>query len=180
MPLSTRFLQLIENAFTLGVTLASDAIDSWSTQETRGHLLQRLREAVQRASELALENAKLKDDIDAMRFNGPSLYCDEVAALHCGASYLAEYRKDSPTTQAYVNAIMSLLNRCDHLPMTAQELADQIDDITSGRVKLVNWEDVFKSDDLGRDVDEDPMPCHCGWDFNYGDTCPHGTKGQGA
>jgi len=156
MPLATRLLHLIEDAFTLGVTLASDAIDSWTTQETRGHLLQRLREASQRGAELALENARLKDELDAHRFNGPSLYRDETEALYYVRGLLP------PGKNAVDDVLQGLLGRCDHLPFTAQELSQQIEDVLSGKVKTLSWDDVFKSDDPGVDVDDSafyPEPC---------------------
>src|SRR6478736_5402043 len=131
--LAKRLLQLVEDALTLGVTLASDAIDSWSSQETRQHLLQRLRDAVQRASELALENASLKEEIQALRFSGPSLYADEVQALEYAIFTPGNLALESYQPQR--DAIKGLYNRCDHMPLTSNEVAEMILDAINGRMK---------------------------------------------
>lgn len=137
-----RLLQFAGDMFTLGVSLASDAIDSWTTGESRQSILEKLRTAVERSSELVLENARLRDEIDELRFNGPTLYSDEVEALKFAAMGC------DPVTS---NSIRSLLKRCDHMPMTAAELNEQIDGIISGAVKLYPWGD----DDPGKDIDDD-------------------------
>lgn len=154
MPIASRLLKIAEDALSLGVVLLSDAIDSWSSGESRGEILQRLRDNAQRGAELALENERLRDEVDSLRFNGPTLYRDEVEALYFarGAVHgLIDYKK-------YEASLERLLNRCDHMPMTSAELSQQIDDITSGRAKLYTWEEVFGKEDpsdAGRDVDED-------------------------
>jgi hypothetical protein len=145
----TRFLRLAEDVLTLSVTLASDAIDSWSSGESRQALLTRLREAVQRSSELALDKARLEDQLDRLRFSGPSLYKDEVEAIR----HLLQYADG----QEHAGALRRLLDRCDHLQFTAEQLNDQIDDVLSGKAKSYTWEDMFGPNDPGRDVDEEDV-----------------------
>lgn len=168
--LAKHLLQLVEDAFTLGVILASDAIDSWSSKETRQQILQRLHEAAERGAELALENATLKEEIQGLRFSGPSLYADEVAALEY--AIFSPGNLSLPSYEKEIEALKGLYNRCDHMPMTSDEVAGMILDAINGRIKDFNW------DDIGKDVDTDdyvpfrPSECkHSGWDFNYGN-CP--------
>ncbi len=153
----SRILHLLEDAFTLGVTLASDAIDSWSTGESRSAILQKLRDAVQRGSELALDKARLEDEVDGLRFNGPTLYKDEVDLLDEYATVLKtslafngdkDYCEGVEERQRDLQIIQALLNRCDHLPMTSDELSKTIDDAISGKAKTFTW-----GDDIGKDVD---------------------------
>lgn len=139
MRLSIRLWKLTRGLVEAGVIIAGDAIEAWSLSETRHALYDRLRGAAERSAELALENAKLKDEIDSLRFNGPSLWKDEVDALHLA--------RRAPGSSGYSKAISKLLNRCDHMPMTASELDDQIKGILDGTVKTYDW------DDGGRDID---------------------------
>lgn len=150
-----RLRQILGDAFTLGVILVSDAIDSWASGESREAILENLRKATQRGGELALENAKLKDEIDGLRFNGPSLYKDEAEALWYAFKAPGNLTLDHEPYVQFRNALMALYNRCDHLPVTAQELAEQIDGIMTGKTKLLNWDEVFPSNDPGKDVDEE-------------------------
>jgi hypothetical protein len=160
MSIVKRIRRMAGEAFSLGVVLVSDAIDSWSAQETRQQLLDRLHENAQRGAVLALENEALKDEVDGLRFNGPTLYRDEVTLLEEYAAVLktslAFNNVESPEErQRDLKIIRSLLDRCDHAPMTADELAQQVEDIANGRVKLHQWEDVFGPNDPGHEVD----PC---------------------
>jgi hypothetical protein len=162
MRLSTRLLHFAEDVFTLGVTLASDAIDSWSSGESRQALLTKLREAVQRASELALDKARLEEQVDKLRFNGPSLYKDEVDALVAVISSLnirvqTELTSTLEQDRARLKSLRGLLDRCDHLPFTAEDLGNQIDDVLSGKAKSYTWDDMFGSNDPGKDVDDEDI-----------------------
>ena len=171
MRIPKRLLYLMEDALSLGVTLVSDVIDSWATGETREAILQKLREAVQRSSELALEKARLEEEVDSLRFNGPSLYRDEVEALRWTINWRADEK-------GYLEVLRGLLNRCDHLPMTAQELNKQMDDALSGRAKTYTWDEVFgsKGHDIdGRDCGYPEKPCATcrAWDFTFEDGEEH-------
>ncbi len=147
MRLSTRLWKLTKDILNVSVTLASDAIEGWALNETRESLLERLRSAAERGAELALENARLEDEVDALRFNGPTLYRDEVEALRSARS-LMDQDHVAAYTKKHRESIGSLLERCDHMPMTSDELGEQVKGIINGTVKTYNW------DDMGRDIDE--------------------------
>jgi hypothetical protein len=146
MRLSTRLWKLTKDILNVSVTLASDAIEGWALNETRDGLLERLRSTAERGAELALENARLEDEIDALRFNGPTLWKDEVEALNLA--------RRAPGSSGYSNTISKLLDRCDHMPMTSGELDDQVKGILDGTVKTYDW------DDIGRDIDIAMPPEH--------------------
>lgn len=159
----------------IGLVMIEEKIEDFDSRESRADLHERIRKAAERGGELALRVADLEDEVDGLRFNGPTLYRDEVELLK-------EYATVLKTSLAFNNdavespeererdyqIISSLLNRCDHAPYTAAELAAQVQGIADGTVETLPWDDVFKSN------------CrHSGWDFNYG-SCPDcGQEGCG-
>ncbi len=148
MGLSSKLRRLWGNAIDLTIILVEDRIEAWASGESRPIIQQRLRDATERGGVLALQVASLEDELDKLRFNGPSLWKDEVEALR-----LAAY---APGSSGYSPALRQLLNRCDHMPMTAAELDEQVRGITDGTIKTIPWDaSMFVDhDDPGTDVDE--------------------------
>lgn len=146
-------LRHLKNLGGFFVLVIEDRIESWSTDESRPELQKRLREAADRGGELALKVACLEDELDGLRFNGPSLWSDEVNALKLAAA--------APGSSGYSPAIKQLLNRCDHMPMTAHELDEQVRGITDGTVKTIPWNESFFRDDPGIDIDVHGLSCLC-------------------
>lgn len=147
---------LLRDTLRLVTTLAGDAIDEWAENESRSALQRRLRENAERGAELALENAALKDEIDRLRFNGPTLYRDEVEFLRDCQQQLQQSILDAELFGAdlkmlgrNLQIVQHLLERCDHMPMTEGEMTTMVEDITSGKAKLIPW------DDEGKDIDVD-------------------------
>lgn len=163
MSITRRLLVMAETALGMGAVLISDAFDNWFAEESRESLIKRLRENAEHGAELALENERLRDEIDGLRFNGPSLYSDEVALLkeyvtilRCGMAFArceTDDEKEARIDQERdMRTLNNLLERCDHLPMTAADLAMQVKGIADGTIKTVPWD----PDDHGSDVDEWP------------------------
>lgn len=149
-----RLKKLASEGLDLAVLLVSDAIDSWSSGESRSALLGRLQEAVQRGGELALRVASLEDEVDGLRFNGPTLYRDEVEMLQwvvrqLNLSVATELTTDLDRDRSLLKAATELLNRCDHMPMTSDEFAKMADDAIHGRSKTFDW------NDIGKDIDDE-------------------------
>lgn len=161
---------LIKKAVLACVALLEDAVERLGDPNGSEVMLEALRKARDRGAELALENARLEDEVerltrsldelqDKYAFNGPTLYRDEVAALKCSVAYLNEYRREAPSTPQYVSAIERLLTRSDHCPITADDLQKQVNDIITGHTPAVPWTDgsaTFDAELLP--VDE---PCTC-------------------
>ncbi len=117
------------------IALVADAIESVGSGEYREDLLRRLQECARRGADLAFENSRLRRELDRLRFNGPSLWRDEVEALrraidlfNVGAPVLA-------------GSISTLLKRCDHMPMTQDELNEQCREIIEGETEAILWDD---------------------------------------
>lgn len=149
-----RLIDLGSKLFDIGAVLLGDVIDDWTSGENRKSLYSRIREAADRGAELALENAKLRDHIDALRFNGPTLWKEEVEFLEECAEQLrhsiqgtAGFGANLKRLGKNLQIVLALIDRCDHMPMTSQELNDQVDDIINGRSQLKDW------DDWGNDID---------------------------
>lgn len=140
----------------LGIILVSDAIDSWSAGESRTALLERLRAATERGGELALEVSRLEDEVDGLRFNGPTLYRDEVEAIKAAIDSRTDRGDHGHVSFEMKDALGALLTRCDHMPMTAEEFGKMADDAINGRrTRLYDWDDVTNFfNDIGKDVDE--------------------------
>jgi hypothetical protein len=130
--------------------LIEDAVDG-----SRAELQRRLRETAERGAELALEKARLEDEVDGLKFNGPTLFKDEWQLLE-------EYARIIETSLAFGGAVESfedrqadlkilrtLLKRCDHMPNTAEEFGKMVQTALDNN-SATNW------DDVGRDVDDDP------------------------
>lgn len=164
---------LAESLLGIAVNLIEEGIEAFDSRESRADLHARIRKASDRGAELALRVAQLEDEIDHMRFNGPTLWKDEVEVLATVMNARQPHPQSEDTDEWIRGTISKLLNRCDHMPMTANEMARQIEGIADGSIKTVPWDDVFN--DPGKDVD-----CkHSGWDFNYG-SCPDcGQEGCG-
>lgn len=154
MSLPQRLRKFAGEALDLGILFVSDVIDSWSTGESRAALLDRLRKATERGGELALEVARLEEEADRLRFNGPTLWREEVELLKDIAERLrtsmAEYKLFDETLAMLgrnLQIIQALLDRCDHMPMTSEEFGKMADDAITGKVKTFDW------NDIGKDVD---------------------------
>jgi hypothetical protein len=139
-------VKLLKDIIRVSVVLVADAIDEIITGESREDLVKRIRAAADRGAVLALENDRLREEVDKLRFNGPTLWSDEVKALRqCIDICTDEGIGDT-------DPLEQLLSRCDHAPMTSDELMKQVESITNGTAQLLDWDDVFK-DDPGEDVD---------------------------
>lgn len=193
--------RLVKGILKVGLVLVGDMIDELVTGESREDLVKRIRTAADRGAELALENQRLHEEVDRLRFNGPTLWKDEVEAISAGIGALDQDHNAS-WSKGYRKSLRALLDRCDHAPMTSDELAEQVRSIANGTAELLDWDEVFN--DVGRDVDDQEWghhnpppgyakctrpyphegPCahpfvrdsngrctHGGWDFNYG-SCP--------
>jgi hypothetical protein len=149
-----RLRKLLSDAVQLCSILLEDLIEDAVTN-SRAELQNRLRETAERGAELALEKARLEDEVDKLRFNGPTLYRDEVDLLE-------EYARIIETSLAYggvaesfedrqadVKILRNLLGRCDHMPNTAEEFGKMVNDALANHT-AVDW------DDVGKDVDDDP------------------------
>lgn len=135
MRLSRRLKNLGLNALDLAIILVEDTVESWSTGESRAGLQKKLRETADHAAMLALEKHTLEDELDKLRFNGPSLWKDEVDALvYCRG-------KVHGLPEAAVLA--NLMRRCDHMPMTAAEMDAQARGILDGTMTVMSWEELF-------------------------------------
>lgn len=143
MGLSSKLRRLWGHTIDLTVILIENRIEAWSSSEPHSVLQDRLRASTERAAELALENATLRDHIDELRFNGPTLWKDEVEVLNLA--------RRAPGSSGYSKTIGKLLDRCDHMPMTADELDAQVKGIMDGTVKTYDW------DDVGIDIDIEPF-----------------------
>lgn len=145
-------------AVQLAGVLLEEKFEQWASPEaltSREELIRLERESRERAAELALEVARLEDKVDSLRFNGPSLWKDEVEALQ----EMIFLRADVAGTLA------SLLDRCDHMPTTAAEMGrmaqDAIDEIKGrpwGPPKGFFEDDPITSDDPGKDIDDEDIP----------------------
>lgn len=146
MGLSSKLRRLWGNAIDLTIILVEDRIEAWSSNESRSAVQQRLNAAVERGGVLALKVSALEDELDKLLFNGPSLWKDEVEALRLAAH--------APGSSGYSPALKQLLSRCDHMPMTAAELDNQVRGIADGTIKTIPWDtSFFSDDDPGTDVD---------------------------
>lgn len=101
-------MSLLRSFFSAGTALLADAIDRWATGISRDEL-------VERCANLAAENHDLRDDLayaeDRCRFNGPTLYADEVEVI----SRLITVGDSGAVLQG-------LLDRYDPFPFTAAQL----------------------------------------------------------
>lgn len=70
------------------------------------------KKAVQRASELALEVARLEDRIDELKFNGPTLFRSEVRAIETAIALMHSFGDAGDPT---ISVLKALLNRSDCL-----------------------------------------------------------------
>ncbi len=118
--------------------------------DSRADLEERLREAADRGAELALEKAALEDKLDEMRFNGPSLWSDEVELLQKIVATMQENIKangfaDLAEAGKNLQIMQHLLDRCDHMPMTADEMGRLADEAIKD-CNARSW------DDPGEDV----------------------------
>lgn len=149
MRLSRRLKKIATGAVDLAIILIEDTIESWSSTETREGLQKTLRTTSERAAELAVENTRLEDELDKLRFNGPSLWKDEVEMLQGFQSSLhirvaSELTADLDRDRARLETITRLLDRCDHMPMTASELDVQTKEIMDGTITAMSWEEMFR------------------------------------
>ncbi len=151
--------RLFTSALDLLAITAEEMIER-AHGNSREELQERLREAAERGAQLALEKAALEDKLDELRFNGPSLWSDEVRLLRSIVSTMQENIKangfaDLAEAGKNLQVMQHLLDRCDHMPMTAEEMGRMADEA----IKDCNahlW------DDGGVDVDQppsDPTPC---------------------
>lgn len=153
---------LIRKAIRTAFLLAEDAIDRIGDPRISTNML----EARNRASELALENARLEADNarlteelnslrDDFEFNGPTLFSDEVDALRKGVKALEHFTDDYDLDAA--NALSGLLQRSDHMGITQKELMRRAHDAINGvgvhKEETARWnespvtEDFWKEDD---------------------------------
>lgn len=109
----------------IGATLSliSDSIEAVGSGEYREDLHLRIRTAAERGAELALENARLQDDIDRLRFNGPTMYKDEKLAMETVMDLVG----DMLNNDEYAS-VTAFLKRCDVLPVNRAELEEISDD----------------------------------------------------
>lgn len=70
----------IISAIAASFEVIGDAIESIGTGEYRQDILAQLRKAAVRGAELAVENARLKDEVERLKY-WPSLSYEEVDAL---------------------------------------------------------------------------------------------------
>lgn len=73
--------QLLKKSILAFFVIAEDAIDNWSDQDGDRIMREALTRARDRASYLALENARLQDEVDFLKSEKPILYKDESAVL---------------------------------------------------------------------------------------------------
>jgi len=129
---------LLRKAFNVVVLLAEDAVDRLGDPR----LGQNLIEARNRASELALENARLEADNehlltklnslrDEFQFNGPTLYSDEVKAIKQAEGLLRMSSYKGTHEAAFV--LSALLQRSDHMDITQEELMKLAHDAVNGK-----------------------------------------------
>lgn len=118
MGLITRIVDAIEDMME---RVGRDKEDVWRS----------LKQASARAGELAISNLELEDEndrlqkrvhdleeeLDQLRFNGPSLYQDELAAVKWAARFAA--KGGNPAAS---RSLCNLLFRVDQMPFTAEEL----------------------------------------------------------
>lgn len=134
------------------LSLLGDSIEAVGSGEYREDLHARLKKCAERGAELALENSRLRDQVDRLRFNGPSLWRDEVDSIrHMIAT--CPYGNVAPAEE--------LLRRCDHLPMTREELDEQCQGVLDGTADITEW---TADDDRGTCAvcHDDPRPVPAG------------------
>ncbi len=168
MGLSRHFKKFAE----MTAILIEDALDGWMTNESRAGLQQRLRVAAERGAELALEVARLEDEVDRLRFNGPTLWKDEVDLLRDISTTMQKNIREGDfgvvkMLGRNLQIIEHLLDRCDHMPMTTGELEEQVKGILDGTAKTYSWDDLELDDPVKPHEHDNPPPgfakCTRGW-----------------
>lgn len=146
---------VISNAVRSAFTIAGDVIERWGDKYRDTTTMEALRRSSARGAELALENAtlheraetlakQLNDLQDRYRFNGPTLYSDEVDAIECA--------RDFSATGHHRDALQALLTRSDKLGITASQLDVHVNDIIMGKSDDFGWEE---SDDYIEDAPDE-------------------------
>lgn len=75
------------------------------------------KKAVQRASELALDVARLEDRVEDLKFNGPTLFESEVDAIKTAISLM----NSLPDAGEAMSVLQALLNRSDQIGIDSVE-----------------------------------------------------------
>ena len=144
-------LEQVKRLFTNALDLLALTVEEYIERahgNSREDLEERLREAAERGAELALEKAALEDKLDSLRFNSPSLWKDEAEALNAAIDWITvRVIPGRSHSEKHVVVLRSLLDRCDHMPMTAEEMGQMAEEAIR-ECSLRTW------DDVGKEVDE--------------------------
>ena len=130
-------MALIRKIIKTAVVLLEDAIDRFGDTS----ISEALDGAKQRGAELALENARLEADNgrlteqlnrlnDQLGGNGPILYSDEIEALEAALPSI-EFTLSHRGIH-HQEAILNLLQRADHINLTADEMSRYVLDAVNG------------------------------------------------
>lgn len=132
----------IRNALRATAALIEHRIEKWGDPLGETTMLDAMRRARDRAAELAIENARLHDEIETLtkRLNEirdiidvhkTTLFSDEVTAL----KWVVFDKTDATANEldGFVNSLRNLLARSNNCGMTYEELQTRIHNIILGR-----------------------------------------------
>lgn len=173
----------------VALVVVGDVVDELMTGESREDLVRRIKNAADRGAELALENERLRDQLNAVRFKSPTLWRDEVEMLElCGGLLIIRSRrpdidpKHKTNTDWAIKVLDNLLHRCEHSHLTCEQFNAQFEGVLSGSVDCA-WD---PSDDWSADVDSEewghfnPPPGYavCTREWPHDGPCAHPLKGS--
>ena len=123
-----KIIGLTSQVVVTSLHVLGDVIEFWGTGVSRNELDMRGRRLAADLDDLRQENLQLQDenlrlanDVDALRFNGPTIYEDERQAL-------MKCLLQQPLSEDDLEAIREMIRRVDPMPITSGEMTKRIED----------------------------------------------------
>jgi hypothetical protein len=109
MALIAKFKKISEMAVDLGIIMIEDVIESLSTEDSRASLQNRLRENAERASQLALNVARLEDENLSLKTSNSVISPRESDMLQSVIKFINSFSE----TEELTDQLIAFYNRFD-------------------------------------------------------------------